>query len=52
MPFDDEDTGLRLGIAFGYKYIQFLWQADGLAVAMFGFLGFLLYRGAAGGRSK
>ncbi len=48
VPFDDEDTGLPLGIAFGYRYLRFLWQADGVAVAMFAVLGFLLFRGAAG----
>jgi hypothetical protein len=48
VPFDDDETGLPLGIAFGYKYLRFLWNTDSLAVVMFAILGFLLYRGAAG----
>lgn len=47
LPFDDDETGLPLGIAFGYKYLRFLWDTDFVGVVMFAFLGFLLYREAA-----
>jgi hypothetical protein len=46
MKFDDEDTGLPMAIAVGYKYLHFLWQ-DWIAVIMFGVLGYLLFRNAA-----
>jgi hypothetical protein len=46
IPFDDEDTGLPLGLAFGYRYARFLWDTDAVSVAMFAVLGFLLLRGA------
>jgi len=46
-PFDDDDTGLPLNLAFGYKAFRFLWDMDLLSVVLFAFLGFLLVRGAA-----
>jgi putative OPT family oligopeptide transporter len=45
--FDDENTGLPLGLAFGYKYLRFLWDQDLVAVALFALLGYLLLTGAA-----
>ena len=47
MMFDDDNTGLPMAIAFGYKYLRFLWDMDLVAVIAFAFLGFLLFRGAA-----
>jgi len=47
MMFDDENTGLPMAIAVGYKYLQFLWNADWLSVLAFGLLGYFLLRGAA-----
>jgi putative OPT family oligopeptide transporter len=46
IPFDDENTGLPLGLAFGYHTLRFLWEADFVSVLMFVLLGILLYRGA------
>ena len=46
IPFDDENTGLPLGLAIGYKYAGFLWETDAVSVLLFGVLGFLLLRGA------
>jgi putative OPT family oligopeptide transporter len=46
-PFDDDDTGLPLNLAFGYKAFRFLWDLDILSVILFGVLGYLLLRGAA-----
>jgi len=46
-PFDDDTTGLPLDIAVGYNYVQFLWDQDLVAVAMFAVLGYFLFRGAA-----
>jgi uncharacterized oligopeptide transporter (OPT) family protein len=46
IPFDDDNTGLPLDMAFAYKYLPFLWNADWLSVVMFAALGYLLYRGA------
>jgi putative OPT family oligopeptide transporter len=48
IPFDDENTGLPLGLAVGYKYLRFIWETDAVSVLLFGVLGFLLFRGAAG----
>ena len=45
--FVDDETGLPLPIAVGYKYLHFLWDADLIAVVLFGVLGYLLFRGAA-----
>ncbi len=45
--FIDDATGLPLNIAVGYNYLRFLWDADIIAVVLFGVLGYLLYRGAA-----
>ena len=45
--FIDDGSGLPIPIAFGYNYFRFLWDADVLAVLMFGVLGYLLFRGAA-----
>ena len=47
MMFDDEETGLPMAIAIGYKYLQFLWNADWISVLAFGILGYFLLRGAA-----
>jgi putative OPT family oligopeptide transporter len=44
--FDDENTGLPLGLAVGYRYLPFLWEMDAVSVLLFGALGFLLFRGA------
>jgi hypothetical protein len=46
IPFDDENTGLPLGLAVGYRYLRFLWETDAVSVLLFGVLGFLLFRGA------
>ena len=46
MPFDDDNTGLPLGIAFAYNHLSFLWNFDYLSVIMFAVLGYILYRGA------
>jgi putative OPT family oligopeptide transporter len=48
-PFDDDDTGLPLNLAFGYKAFRFLWDMDFLSVAMFALLAYLVLRGARGG---
>lgn len=45
--FIDEATGLPMPIAFGYKYLPFLWDAEVVAVVMFALLGYLLLRGAS-----
>ncbi len=45
--FIDEATGLPLPLAIGYKYFRFLWDADIVAAALFGVLGYLLFKGAA-----
>ncbi|MBI1804550.1 MAG: oligopeptide transporter, OPT family [Ignavibacteriae bacterium] len=45
--FVDDQTGLPLPIAVGYKYVSFLWDADVVAIAMFAILGYMLFRGAA-----
>jgi putative OPT family oligopeptide transporter len=44
--FIDDDTGLPLPIAFAYTHLRFLWDADIVAVILFGFLGYLLFKGA------
>jgi uncharacterized oligopeptide transporter (OPT) family protein len=49
--FDDENTGLPITIAFAYKLLPALFSWHGLSVLMFGILGYLLYRGAAAGRT-
>lgn len=49
--FMDDATGLPLKIAAGYNYLRFLWDADGIAVILFGILGYLLFRGAADRKS-
>ncbi len=46
--FVDEETGLPMPLAVGYKYMKFLWDTDVVAVVMFAILAFMLYRGAAG----
>ena len=45
--FIDDETGLPMPIAFGYKYLRFLWDADVVAIAMFIVLGYFLFKGAA-----
>lgn len=45
--FVDEETGLPLPIAFGYKYVHVLWESDLVAAAVFAVLGYLLFKGAA-----
>ena len=45
--FIDEGTGLPMPIAIGYRYIQFLWDADVVAVLMFAILGYMLFKGVA-----
>ena len=45
--FVDDETGLPLPIALGYKYFRFLWDADVVAVLLFALLGYLLFKGAA-----
>jgi putative OPT family oligopeptide transporter len=45
--FIDEETGLPLSLAVGFKYARFLWDADVVAVVLFLLLGWLLFRGAA-----
>jgi len=45
--FIDEQTGLPLPLAVGYKYLPFLWNNDIVAVVMFAVLGVLLFRGVA-----
>jgi len=45
--FIDDDTGLPMPIAFGYKYARFLWDTDGVAIVVFVILGWLLFKGAA-----
>jgi len=47
MQFDDEETGLPMALAIGYKYLRFLWNADWVAVIAFACLGYFLLRGAA-----
>jgi putative OPT family oligopeptide transporter len=47
MQFDDDNTGLPMAIAIGYKFLRFLWDMDLVAVLAFGFLGYFLFRGAA-----
>lgn len=46
--FVDEETGLPMPMAFGYKYLPFLWNFELLAVGMFGLLMWILYREARG----
>lgn len=43
----DDATGLPMPLAIGYRYLQFLWDADIVAVVAFALLAYLLYRGAA-----
>ena len=45
--FVDDETGLPMPLAFGYKYLPFLWNADWLAAIVFLALGWILFRGAA-----
>lgn len=47
MQFDDEETGLPMALAIGYKYLRFFWNADWVAVIAFACLGYFLLRGAA-----
>ncbi|MDH3253150.1 MAG: OPT/YSL family transporter [Ignavibacteria bacterium] len=47
-----ENTGLPMPLAFGYKLFPFLWDTDILTVAMFGVLGWILLRGAAGQKKE
>ena len=44
--FVDDETGLPLPLAFGYKYLPFLWNSDWLAVIVFLALGWFLFKGA------
>jgi len=46
--FVDEETGLPMPIAFGYKYLPFLWNFDLLAVAVFGVLAWILFKEVKG----
>ena len=44
--FIDDDTGLPLAMAFGYKYLRFAWDSDLFACVVFVLLGWFLFRGA------
>ncbi len=44
--FVDEETGLPMPLAFGYKYLPFLWNFELLAVGVFGVLMWVLFREA------
>lgn len=44
--FVDEETGLPMPLAIGYKYLPFLWNAEALGVAMFAALMWILFREA------
>lgn len=49
--FDDDNTGLPLDYAFGYKMLQRVWDAgafDLVPLGLFAILGYLLFKGAAG----
>ncbi len=46
--FVDEETGLPLPLAFGYRYLPFLWNFELLAVALFGALMWILFKEAKG----
>ncbi len=50
--FVDEETGLPMPLAIGYRMFPFLWDTDILTVFMFGVLGWILLRGAAGRTKK
>ena len=48
--FDDDNTGLPLDYAYGYKMLQGIWDSpwfDLFAVALFLLLGYILFKGAA-----
>jgi hypothetical protein len=45
--FVDDETGLPLPIAFGYRFLPFLWNNDVLPILMFAVLGYILFRGSA-----
>ncbi len=50
IPFDDDNTGLPLDYAFGYKMLQGVWDNiafDLVPIVLFGVLGYLLFKGAA-----
>ncbi|MBS4027872.1 MAG: oligopeptide transporter, OPT family [Ignavibacteriales bacterium] len=44
--FIDDETGLPMVLAIGYKYLRFAWDSDVLAIVVFGVLGWLLFKGA------
>lgn len=46
--FVDEETGLPMLLAIGYKYLPFLWNTELLAVAVFGLLMWILFKEAKG----
>jgi putative OPT family oligopeptide transporter len=50
--FIDEETGLPMALAIGYRVFPFLWDTDILTVVMFGVLGWMLLRGAAGQKKE
>lgn len=45
--FVDDETGLPLPIAFGFRFLPFLWNNDVLPILMFAVLGYILFRGSA-----
>jgi putative OPT family oligopeptide transporter len=50
IPFDDDNTGLPLDYAFGYKLLRGVWESPAfvlVSLAIFIALGVMLYRGAA-----
>jgi putative OPT family oligopeptide transporter len=47
MQFDDDNTGLPMTLAIGYKYLRAIYDMDLVAVAAFALLGYFLFRGAA-----
>ncbi|NUN69606.1 MAG: oligopeptide transporter, OPT family [Bacteroidetes bacterium] len=46
--FVDEETGLPMLLAVGYRYLPFLWNTELLAVAVFGLLMWVLFKEAKG----
>lgn len=49
IPFDDDNTGLPLDYAIGYKLLSGVWDSVGfdlVAVVLFGILGYILFKGA------
>ncbi|MCK9408296.1 MAG: oligopeptide transporter, OPT family [Bacteriovoracaceae bacterium] len=46
--FVDEETGLPMPLAIGYKYLPFFWNTEALAVAVFGLLMWILLKESKG----